>query len=66
MDNAASTGNGTYSQYDLLFLMNEGVPGIFDQIDGFSSHSYPNPGFSQPPSINSHKAYLVFHMKCKR
>ncbi len=25
-------------------------PDIVNKIDGFSSHSYPNPAFSQPPS----------------
>lgn len=35
-----------------LFLksMNEAVPGIFDRLDGWVSHSYPNPGFSGLPS----------------
>ncbi len=33
--------------------MNKSVPGIFNQIDGLSSHSYPNPGFSQNPHINT-------------
>ena len=50
MDNAAITSNGTYSQYDFFENMNFSIPGIFDQIDGFSSHSYPNPAFSQPPT----------------
>lgn len=53
MDNAAATGNGTYSQYDYFRIMNEGVPGIFNQIDGFSSHSYPNPAFSSPPEVDT-------------
>jgi len=30
--------------------MNNEVPGIFSEIDGLASHSYPNPGFSAPPS----------------
>lgn len=32
---------------ELLFLkqMNEAVPGIFEKLDGWVSHSYPNPGF---------------------
>lgn len=49
MDNASITSNGTYSQYDYFRLMNDAVPGIFSKIDGYSSHSYPNPAFSQPP-----------------
>jgi hypothetical protein len=27
------------------------VNGIFSEIDGLGSHSYPNPGFSAPPSF---------------
>lgn len=51
LDNAAA--NNSYhsiNQYLFLQMMNEAVPGIFKQIDGLASHSYPNPAFSQPPS----------------
>ena len=40
--------------------MNEAVPGIFNQIDGLSSHSYPNPGFSQPPGTDTSKSIHSF------
>lgn len=53
MDNASITSNGTYSQYDFFRKMNESVPGIFSGIDGISSHSYPNPAFSEPPTSKS-------------
>jgi hypothetical protein len=74
MDNAAATGNGTFSQYDYFRLMNEAVPGIFNQIDGYSSHSYPNPAFSSLPtadtlmSINSftHELNLIGTMTNKK
>jgi hypothetical protein len=33
-----------------LKQMNEEVPGIFNKLDGWSSHSYPNPGFVGSPS----------------
>lgn len=29
--------------------MNKAVPGIFNKLDGWVSHSYPNPGFSGSP-----------------
>jgi hypothetical protein len=60
MDNAAATGNGTYSQYDFFRLMNEAKPGIFNQIDGFSSHAYPNPAFAQLPSVNTPQSISSF------
>lgn len=53
LDNAASTGNGNYNEYDFSYDMNQAVPGIFNQIDGFSSHSYPNPGFITPPDVKT-------------
>ena len=54
LDNAAPNQGNTYiNEYTYLRAMNQAVPGIFNQIDGFSSHSYPNPGFSQPPEPNS-------------
>lgn len=60
LDNAAGTDGINYNEYDYLKLMNDSVPGIFNQIDGFSSHSYPNPAFSQPPSINTPKSIYSF------
>lgn len=62
LDNASATVPGlSYNQYDFIRLMNTSVPGIFNKIDGLGSHSYPNPGFSQPPSQNttsSVKSYI--------
>lgn len=54
LDNAAPNQGTTYmNEYTYLTDMNQAVPGIFNQIDGISSHSYPNPGFSQPPNASS-------------
>lgn len=50
LDNAAPNAPGYMDKLDYLRAMNLSVPGIFYQIDGLSSHAYPNPGFSQPPS----------------
>ncbi len=60
MDNAAATGGGTYSQYDYFQLMDEAIPGIFNQIDAFSSHSYPNPAFSEPPTSKTRQSISSF------
>ena len=50
MDNACSNEPGKFiDEYTFFQLMNQAVPGIFNQIDGIASHSYPNPGFSQSP-----------------
>lgn len=54
LDNAAPESPPEFNnEYNYLQKMNDTVPGIFNQIDGLSSHSYPNPAFSQPPSLSS-------------
>jgi hypothetical protein len=51
LDNGASNIPGVaIDEYQFMQEMNEAVPGVFTEIDGFASHSYPNPGFSAPPS----------------
>lgn len=60
LDNAAATDGFNYNQYEYLRLMNQTVPGIFSQIDGISSHSYPNPAFSQPPGTQTNKSITSF------
>lgn len=53
LDNAAPEAPPQYkNEYNYLKEMNDAVPGIFNQIDGLSSHSYPNPAFSSPPSLS--------------
>ncbi|MCL5019205.1 MAG: hypothetical protein M1426_01845, partial [Patescibacteria group bacterium] len=39
---------------ELFFMkgMNEAVPGIFEKLDGWVSHSYPNPEFAGSPSAS--------------
>lgn len=52
LDNAAPNVYGKYmNEYDYMIEMNDAVPGIFGLIDGLGSHAYPNPGFSQNPSL---------------
>ncbi len=49
----ASTPNQLPNYLDeLSFLqqMNETIPGIFNKLDGWVSHSYPNPGFVSSPN----------------
>lgn len=60
-DNAAPNQGTQYiDQYTYMIRMNEHKPGIFNQIDGYASHSYPNPGFSQPPDVVSNKSISSF------
>lgn len=60
LDNGAPNATGYMNQYDYMRQMHARVPGIFNQIDGLASHSYPNPGFSQPPSQSSTKSISSF------
>ncbi|MCL5970679.1 MAG: hypothetical protein M1450_04230 [Patescibacteria group bacterium] len=61
MDNAASNVPGeSFNEYTFFRKMNESFPGIFNQIDGISSHSYPNPGFSKPPSVQTQMSIASF------
>jgi len=54
LDNAApNRGISFMNEYDYLTQMHNAMPGIFNQVDGMSSHSYPNPAFAQPPDASS-------------
>jgi hypothetical protein len=54
LDNASiNDPNGqSINEFTYMSEMNSEVNGIFSEIDGLGSHSYPNPGFSAPPSDN--------------
>jgi hypothetical protein len=52
LDNASvNIPNQSVNQYSYMYQMENAVPGIFSKIDGISSHAYPNPAFSSPPSL---------------
>lgn len=51
LDNASvNIPNQSINEFTYMYQMEDAVPGIFARIDGISSHSYPNPGFSAHPS----------------
>lgn len=49
-DNASVNNSQYMNEFEFLRQMYNNDADIFNKIDGFASHSYPNPGFSQPPS----------------
>lgn len=49
MDQAAPNGKETMEGFRFLSLMLEHDPEVFSMINGWNSHSYPNPGFSASP-----------------
>lgn len=61
LDNAAPNSPPDFmNEYDFLSQMQDSKPGIFSKLDGIASHSYPNPGFSQPPYVNTPKSIYSF------
>jgi len=48
-DASAPSGGQTLDEQDFLRRMDAQNPGIFNTFDGWTSHSYPNPGFSSSP-----------------
>jgi hypothetical protein len=49
MDLAAPNGSSTQEAFGYLTAMMGHDPGIWDTVDYWNSHSYPNPGFSSSP-----------------
>ncbi len=47
---SARTGRGYLSEDMYLLRMNSKVPGIFNKLDGWASHPYPQPNFSGKPT----------------
>lgn len=57
---SASSGDGYIDAFDFMRAMDEEVPDIFKKLDGWASHSYPQPNFSGNPHAsgrNSIRAY---------
>lgn len=63
LDNAAATTTTAINQYEFIRGMQTVVPDIFNTIDGLSSHSYPNPGFSQPPENHGLQSIASFRFE---
>jgi len=63
LDNASiNNPNGqSINEFTYMSQMNDAVSGIFSEIDGIASHSYPNPGFSAPPSDYREGIYSFYY-----
>ena len=61
LDNAAPNKGKEYmNEYDFMRQVEYAKPGTFSQIDGIASHAYPNPGFTQPPTVLNSKSIASF------
>lgn len=49
MDLAAPNGSSTMEAFNYIDQMLAAEPDVFNHIDAWNSHSYPNPGFSSSP-----------------
>lgn len=52
LDNAAATSKTAIKWQTYLTRMHNKQPDIFNKIDGWTSHAYPNPDFSARPDIS--------------
>jgi len=60
-DNASVTDGVKYMNgFDFLASMYTFRSDIFEKIDGFSSHSYPNPGFAAAPSTTKRMGVATY------
>lgn len=64
LDNAAPNDQVKYmDNFVYLKKMYEHDPDIFKKIDGFASHSYPNPGFIAPPLQNQLEGITTYQFE---
>lgn len=66
LNSSAPDGNGYINALSFLFQMNQEIPGIFNKLDGWASHSYPQPNFAGSPyskgllSIRAYESELAY------
>lgn len=62
LDAAAPDGKNHLSIYNFINQMIASEPDVFDYIDGWASHAYPNPAFSgSPADVHSHSIVSYRH-----
>lgn len=65
-DNASPNDGIKYlDNFVYLNRMAKKDPSLFNKIDGFSSHSYPNPDFAQPPSSIGQESIATYRFEQK-
>lgn len=52
LDNAASDRRNSINWQDYLWQMYRHQPEVFNKLDGWTSHAYPNPDFSARPNLS--------------
>lgn len=59
-DSSAPDNKTHMSEEKYLRKMIQKYPKLFDNIDGWASHSYPNPAFSAPPTNTGQKSVKTY------
>ncbi len=59
-DLAADNSSGTMDTYRYWQIMNQAVPQIFNRLDVWSSHPYPNPGFIGKPTDQGRRSIVGY------
>ncbi|KKR10152.1 MAG: hypothetical protein UT39_C0022G0006 [Candidatus Woesebacteria bacterium GW2011_GWA1_39_21] len=59
-DASAPDNKAHMSEERYLTKLLQKYPKIFDDVDGFASHSYPNPDFSAPPTNKGQKSVRAY------
>ena len=60
MDLAANSSVATREAFTYLDQMYQANPAVFDVVDVWNSHSYPNPGFSSAPTYSAKNSVRGF------
>ncbi len=67
LDASAPNKNPAYmDSFTFMDQMNQAVPGIFNKLDGWSSHSYPNPNFSGSPTSSGKMTVRGYQEEMKK
>lgn len=66
VNSSAPDGSGYIGALSFVYQMNAEIPGIFNKLDGWASHSYPQPNFAGSPygtgllSVKSYESELAY------
>ncbi|MBI1864118.1 hypothetical protein HYS03_02845 [Candidatus Woesebacteria bacterium] len=60
LDASAKNTKGTMDEQEFLTKMVTSVPDVFENVDGWASHSYPNPDFSSPPTDEGRESLKTY------
>ncbi|MEK7141679.1 MAG: hypothetical protein AAB800_04010 [Patescibacteria group bacterium] len=60
LDASAASDGQSLDELEFLNRMKQAEPGVFDALDGWTSHAYPNPGFSGSPGAVGRRSLRAY------